>query len=647
MNEETMAQPSSKAFSKDGGKVGSTRAGKYYCAIMKQNAAEDRSKYGSSASTLRHVIVSCKFDDVNLKEKTAGGRLHLVTDKYHVAAGHVRQVSDNIGKWTVQSLHVNQTHDADQALHLDLVGPPSCCRLFKACRDGNNVHHLALEVQYRKMEDRNPVCLWSDDSAEGKHCHSLFIVRTDFAGWISISPHSQTPYAQGDAALLELGCSSSGDLILVPKGDSKVLFFQKAANRQLHEAVQKEEARMKQHVCAQIYSSLVEFGYEDGKTMYYPNRYRKKHACCPSCDGVRSKCRHPDPSPNDATDMCWRPAFRYHLRETQYFNGFFLQVVDDHCLGEGQREEMKWAQEIGIECFHVYRNHQGGLQFREGFYQEAQTPTRSSKGLAWLLKKWLKLGRRYFSTVVVSVHDAVSPTRAALVSEETYSHEELSRAEFEVIGCGLSEFNGLYRQDGEKNGRPKFRQIGSKLRTCNYSQGRWYLGEEFRGDWYHSQGSQSQIPLAEDADLPFSSSWAIGESPRSKQPSPIIKSLDTSSASPGSTKMSDAPLRSARNRDVGYRRPVNSSWWLCKLLLSPRRHRRSCMSKVWLQLWSWLALSKISWSFTWVERRWWCRKASTLLTRRGLSRIQEANPEAGAWQPGHDASQKCCGDILV
>eukprot|EP01047_Picozoa_sp_COSAG01_P055466 COSAG01_NODE_6180_length_3806_cov_35.350958_2_plen_175_part_00 len=60
--------------------------------------------------------------------------------------------------------------------------------------------------------------------------------------------------------------------------------------------------------------------------------------------------------------------------------------------------------------------------------------------------------------------------------------------EVTVSGCGMPEFNGVYRTDTTKsggvvNGKPCYRRDGGD-QTINFSSGNWYMCKNHSGFWY-------------------------------------------------------------------------------------------------------------------------------------------------------------------
>jgi tetratricopeptide (TPR) repeat protein len=64
---------------------------------------------------------------------------------------------------------------------------------------------------------------------------------------------------------------------------------------------------------------------------------------------------------------------------------------------------------------------------------------------------------------------------------------------FEVVGCGLTEFNGFYKEDGSESGKPRYRHASGSEHTLNYSGDTWYIAKGFSGSWY-KMGCRTSVP---------------------------------------------------------------------------------------------------------------------------------------------------------
>lgn len=114
--------------------------------------------------------------------------------------------------------------------------------------------------------------------------------------------------------------------------------------------------------------------------VYYPNLYDKAHSCqsqrptrldgqphkcynrlctkctnerIDSCDGDGNICMFTEAKGYHGREQCWRTSFRKHLNVVNDHNGIFLQVVDEDELGQGQKEEIRWATDLGMEVWHT------------------------------------------------------------------------------------------------------------------------------------------------------------------------------------------------------------------------------------------------------------------------------------------------------
>ncbi|CAE7035299.1 unnamed protein product [Symbiodinium sp. CCMP2592] len=96
-----------------------------------------------------------------------------------------------------------------------------------------------------------------------------------------------------------------------------------------------------------------------------------KYCVAPSCDGQESKCPYAQRRKEQEKKglkpldpQCWRVRYFQKLQECKNTGGIFLQILEKGTeLGPGQKEEVKWATNLGLECWHTF----DGMHVHRGF----------------------------------------------------------------------------------------------------------------------------------------------------------------------------------------------------------------------------------------------------------------------------------------
>lgn len=95
-----------------------------------------------------------------------------------------------------------------------------------------------------------------------------------------------------------------------------------------------------------------------------------------------------------------------------------------------------------------------------------------------------------------------------------------------VEGCGLKEFNGVYRREGQDIGKRKYRMIDGSCHTINQNEMgnsialdgschtiyRWFVSKEFTSSFYFVEANTDEQP---------SGKWAVG--PLGVEPPPFVQ----------------------------------------------------------------------------------------------------------------------------
>jgi hypothetical protein len=110
---------------------------------------------------------------------------------------------------------------------------------------------------------------------------------------------------------------------------------------------------------------------------------------------------------------------------------------------------------------------------------------------------------------------------------------------FEVVGCGTTEFNGFYKQDGSEDGAPRYRLAGGSDHTLNRNSGDWYMAKGFCGSWY---------VVTSSASVPPSDGWRIGSNGEGGVPTLRFPGLSTPSA-PATTATGSSSLPASAASD--------------------------------------------------------------------------------------------------
>ena len=79
----------------------------------------------------------------------------------------------------------------------------------------------------------------------------------------------------------------------------------------------------------------------------------------------------------------------------------------------------------------------------------------------------------------------------ATAASQTASSGDIA---FIVSGAGSSSYNGEYKKEGSKNGKPKYRRVGHESASCNYSSNNWYLCPNFSGAAYKIKADDANFP---------------------------------------------------------------------------------------------------------------------------------------------------------
>mmetsp|Transcript_45947 Transcript_45947/g.127523 ORF Transcript_45947/g.127523 Transcript_45947/m.127523 type:complete len:201 (-) Transcript_45947:134-736(-) len=91
-----------------------------------------------------------------------------------------------------------------------------------------------------------------------------------------------------------------------------------------------------------------------------------------SCDGEAARC--PWDNKREDTNMCWRVSYKNQMRAFNAEKGIFLQCVQEGKLGGGQKEEARWAEEIGMECWNISCTSSTLKSAKPGLYSEPDGP---------------------------------------------------------------------------------------------------------------------------------------------------------------------------------------------------------------------------------------------------------------------------------
>ena len=118
-------------------------------------------------------------------------------------------------------------------------------------------------------------------------------------------------------------------------------FFGADRARARAEAIRSLEAiERKAPYAAEVFRRLGGADAEHDGCLYYPNRFDKQ-GDCKQCDGtVDTGCEFCPEKGVFGDARCWKNSFRSKLAEYD----IFLQVIEESGLGEGQEDELRWAQ---------------------------------------------------------------------------------------------------------------------------------------------------------------------------------------------------------------------------------------------------------------------------------------------------------------